>query len=179
MTEQIKRDEHIRLVDGHSAILSAVRLSEEVFEVMLLLNGGEGEEITSCQCTSTEGALYCFEEIKTQYHVPELSGQYKKLADDLKSALAYGQECKGTDDGGPSNFDAPAICLPGWDKPLIEAAVKTAGLRFFEWEFGGAKYYVLPVPGVGQGLTRTCVSEAMSQYLMGQGYDTVMYYQMD
>lgn len=88
MAVSIKRDEHIRLADGHSATLSAVQLSDKAYETMLLPNDGNGEEIISYQSTRAEDALYFFNEIKETYHVPELTGKYKKLADDLQAALA-------------------------------------------------------------------------------------------
>lgn len=177
MVVQIKQDEHIRLSDGRSATLSAVQLYNRVYETMLLLNDGSGEEIISYQSTSAEDAVCFFNEIKEQYHVPELTGQYKKLADDLKAAHAYGLAHMGDDDGGTCNFDAPTLFLTGWDKKLVEAAAKTAGVGCFEWDF--CKAYVFPVRGAGQGYTRTKAAEAMSHYLKEQGYDSGMYYQMD
>lgn len=179
MTTRIKQDKHIRLADGRSALLSTVQLSNNMYETMLLPNDGDGEEIISYQSTTKEEALYFFDEIKEKYHVPELTGRYKKLADDLKAALAYGLEHMGTDDGGTSNFDAPTISLPKWDKKLVVAAAKAAGTRCLEWELWGDKSYILTISGVGQGYTRTKAAEAMSRYLKEQGYDAGMYYQMD
>lgn len=180
MTEQIiKQDEHIHLVDGRSATLTAVQFSDSTCQVTLLTNDSKGEQITSYRCSSVDDALYFFDEIKEQYHIPELTGKYQKLADDLKAALAYGLNHKGTDDGGTSNVDAPTISLPGWDTALVMAAAKLAGLRFFEWELGSSKAYVFSVPGVGQGYTRTYAAEAISHYLKKQGYDAGMYYQMN
>lgn len=176
---QIKRDEHIRLADGRSATLSAVQFSDGLYEVMLLRNDDEGEEITSCQCHDVEETLYAFDEIRARHHVPELTGKYKKLAEDLRNAFAYGMANRGTDDGGSSNFDAPTVSLPGWDKALVEAAAKTAGTMCFEWALGSSKSYLLSIPGVGQGYTRTKAAEAMCNYLKAQGYDAGMYYQMD
>ena len=113
MVTQIKRDEHIRLADGRSATLSAAQLSDVKYETMLLLNDGSGEEVVSYQSTSADDAVYFFYEIKNTYHVPKLTGKYKKLADDLKAAHAYGLAHMGNDDGGTCNFDAPALTLPG------------------------------------------------------------------
>lgn len=177
MAVSIKRDEHIRLADGRSATLSAVQLSDKAYETMLLPNDGNGEEIISYQSTRAEDALYFFNEIKETYHVPELTGKYKKLADDLQAALAYGLAHMGNDDGGTCNFDAPTLFLTDWDKKLVEAAAKTAGVGCFEWDF--CKAYVFTVRGAGQGYARTKVAEAMSHYLKEQGYNAGMYYQMD
>ena len=179
MSVSIKRDEHIHLADGRSATLSAVQLSDKAYETMLLLNDGSGEEIISYQSTRAEDALYFFNEIKEQYHVPELTGKYKKLADDLKAAHAYGLAHMGDDDGGTCNFDAPTLFLTGWDKKLVEAAAKTAGVGCFEWTSLCSETYVFSVRGAGQGYTRTKAAEAMSHYLEEQGYDAGMYYQMD
>lgn len=179
MVTRIKQDKHIRLADGRSATLSAVQLSNGVYETMLLPNDGDGEEIISYQSTSKEEALCFFDEIKEKYHVPELTGQYKKLADDLKAALDYGLKHMGTDDGGTCNFDAPTICLPKWNRKLVRAAARVAGTGCWEWELWGDKSYVLTIPGVGQGYTRTKAAEAMSNYLKEQGYDAGMYYRMD
>lgn len=179
MAAQIKRDGHIRLADGRCATLSAVQLSDQEYETMLLAHDGDGEEIISYRSSSVEDALFFFDEIKDKYHVPELTGKYKKLAGDLKDALAYGLAHKGVDDGGTCNFDAPTLSLPGWKKKLVEAAARTAGVGCFEWTLWSSESYVFPVPGVGQGYTRTRAAEAMSRYLKEHGYDAGMYYQMD
>ena len=128
MATQIKRDEHIHLADGRNATLSAVQLSDGKYETMLLLNDGSGEEVVSYQSTSADDAVYFFYEIKNTYHVPELTGKYKKLADDLKAAHAYGLAHMGNDDGGTCNFDAPALTLPGWDKNLSRPRQERLGL---------------------------------------------------
>ena len=179
MVTQIKRDEHIRLADGRSATLSAAQLSDGKYETMLLLKDGSGEEVVSYQSTSADDAVYFFYEIKNTYHVPELTGKYKKLADDLKAAHAYGLAHMGNDDGGTCNFDAPALTLPGWDKKLVEAAARAAGVGCFVWTLWNDTTYVFSVRGVGQGYTRTKAAEAMSRYLKEQGYEAGMYYQMD
>lgn len=179
MATRFKRSEQIRLADGRHATLSAVQLTDDEFEVMLLPSGGDGEEIVSRRCSSIGEAICFFEDIRERYHIPELTGQYKKLADDLKAALTYGLEHMGTDDGGTCNFDAPAVSLPGWDKRLVEAAARIAGVGCFEWNLWGVSSYVFSVPGAGQGYTRTNAAEAMSRYLKERGYDAGMYYRMD
>lgn len=74
-----------------------------------------------------------FERLRKEWHHPEampaeLKGRYRKLAEDLKAALAYGLERKGDDDGGTSNLDAPSIHLPRWEQKKVEAAAEYAGL---------------------------------------------------
>ena len=89
----------------------------------------------------------------------------------------YGREHQGTDDGGTSNFDAPTIHLRGWSRKNVEAAAAAAGGSCSFWNLCGS--YIFPVPGTGQGNTRTAAAEAAGDYLKELGYDTGMYYQMD
>lgn len=179
MIESIKRDEGIRLADGRTVTLSAARISENKYEVMLL-DPESGEEVTSRQTDSADEALAEFRHIRDYYHTPEPKGRYKKLAEDLKAALAYGLERSGDDYGGTSNSDAPSLHLPGWERKKVEAAAKTAGLGCFVWNLWGSRSYVFSIRhGVGQGLTRTKAAEAMREYLEGLGYDAMTYCQMD
>lgn len=175
----LKRDKHIRLCDGRTATLSAVQLPDLSCEVLLYTNDTQKEEVAGRACRSIQEAMYCFQEIYERYHFPELTGQYQKLAEDLQAALAYGLERAGTDDGGTSNFDAPTLRLPGWDRQQVEYAAKQAGIFCSVWETASKDHYVFTVPGVGQGYTRTNAAEAMRDYLASKGYDAGMYYQMD
>lgn len=179
MMRQIKRDEGIKLADGRSAILSAVELPGGKFEVMLLTKDAAADEIRSAQYETEKVALLIFNEMRDQYHVPELTGRYKRLAEDLKEALAYGLEHAGTDDGGTCNFDSPTLYLPRWDRKKVETAARVAGVGCSTWDSFSKKCYVFSVPGVGQGYTRTNAAEAMSKFLESRGYDAGMYYQMD
>ena len=164
MMRQIKRDDGIKLANGRSAILSAVELPGGKFEVMLLTKDAAADEIRSAQCETEKVALLIFNEM---------------LAADLKDAVAYGLEHAGTDDGGTCNFDAPTLHLPRWNQKMVEAAAKEAGTGCFQWKAFSKSVYVFSVPGVGQGYTRTCAAEAMSDFLKDRGYDAGMYYQMD
>ena len=177
--EQIKRDKNIRLEDGRAAVLSTVRLPGGKFETMLYTNDPARDEIARYQYDTREDALFWFPEIRKQYHVPELTGRYKKLSEDLKAAIAYGLEHMGMDDGGTSNFDAPTIRLPGWDEKKVGAAARAAGSGCFVWDLWGSKSYVFSIRGAGQGYTRTNAAEAARDYLKSLGYDAGMYYQMD
>lgn len=189
MTESIKRDEAIRLSNGRIYILDAAKLGEGKYEVMLL-NPRTGEEIDSAQTSTEADAILQFDRLRKKYHHPAtahaaaaqviLKGRYKKLAEDLKDALAYGLERKGNDDGGTCNFDAPSLHLPGWEKKKVEAAAKAAGLGCFVWNLWGHKSYVFSIQrGVGQGYTRTKAAEAMQEYLKQQGYEGMTYCQAD
>lgn len=185
MAESIKRDEHIRLKDGRLMTLDAAKLGEGKYEVMLL-NPKTGFEVDVVTVPTEAEALEEFERMRRQWDCPgvmpaELKGQYKKLAEDLKAALAYGLERKGDDDGGTCNFDAPSLRLPGWTRKKVEAA-EYAGLGCFVWNLWGSKSYVFSLPmglGVGQGMTRTKAAEAMREYLEKLGYDAMLYCQAD
>lgn len=179
MLKQIKKDDNIRLADGRRAILSAVCLRDNLYEVILLTNDENLDEIDSARCNSEDEALSHFGRLYKYYHVPELKGRYKKLANDLKAALDYGLDHAGTDDGGTCNFDSPTLYLRGWNRSMVKAAAKTAGIGCFSWDSFSKCCYVFSIPGVGQGYTRTNAAEAMKDYLEGLGYDAGMYYQAD
>lgn len=181
MSESIKRDEAIQLSNGRIYTLDAARIGTNEYEVMLF-NPKTGEEVDSATASTEADAILQFDRLKKLYHHPEpiLKGRYKKLAEDLKEALAYGLEHKGTDDGGTSNFDAPSLHLPGWERKKVEAAAKAAGLGCFVWNLWGSKSYVFPIrEGVGQGMTRTKAAEAMQEFLKVRGYDGTTYCQAD
>ncbi len=179
MSKSIKRDEAIRLADGRLFTLDAAEIAPDKYEVMLY-DPATMNELDVVMTDTEDGALCEFRHMRDRYHVPELKGRYKKLSEDLAAALAYGLERKGDDDGGTSNFDAPSLHLPGWERKKVEAAAKTAGLGCFVWNLWGCKSYVFSIRGgVGQGLTRTRAAEAMSEYLKGQGYDAMTYCQAD
>lgn len=191
MTQSIKRDEAIQLADGRIMTLDAAKLGEGEYEVMLF-RPGTGEEIDSATASTESDAILQFDRLRSMYHRPTpaatahadaqviLKGRYKKLAEDLKEALAYGLERKGDDDGGTSNFDSPSLHLPGWEKKKVEAAAKAAGLGCFVWNLWGHKSYVFSIrEGVGQGYTRTKAAEAMQEYLNRLGYEGMTYCQAD
>nr|WP_325297189.1 hypothetical protein [uncultured Dysosmobacter sp.] len=179
MTETIQRDENVRLADGRRALLSAARISADTYEVMLLAYPNS-EEVDSHQCATAEEATAWFRRMRSYYHVPELNGRYKDLADHLADALAYGLERKGDDDGGTCNFDALALKLDGWQQNKVEAAAKAAGLGCFVWKLWKHRLYVFPIQsGVGQGYTRTKAAEAMEQRMKELGYISALYCQMD
>lgn len=181
MTKSIKRDEAIQLADGWIMTLDAAKLGDGKYEVMLL-NPRTGQEIDSARTSTEADAIIQFDHLKRLYHhsEPILKGRYKKLAEHLKAALAYGLERAGDDDGGTSNFDASSISLSRWEQKKVEAAAKTAGLGYFVWNLWGSKSYVFPIQrGVGQGNTRTRAAEAMRKYLKDLGYDATIYCQVD
>lgn len=116
MAESIKRDERIRLKDGRLMTLDAAKLGEGKYEVMLL-DLKTGEDLDTVMVPTEAEALEEFERLRERWPPPEampaeLKGKYRKLAEDLKAALAYGLERKGDDDGGPVTSMPPPCTSP-------------------------------------------------------------------
>lgn len=180
MSESIRRNEHIRLNDGRAMILDASKLEEGKYEVMLF-DPKTGNEVDSATTSTEEDAMLQFERLEKMYHTPgvmpaELKGRYKKLAEDLKAALAYGLERKGDDDGGTCYGKAPSLLLPRWGRKKVEAAAEYAGFKCFIWNSCGIKFYVFPIrQDIGQGYARTRAAEAMCEYLKGLGYNALTF----
>ncbi len=82
-------------------------------------------------------------------------------------------------DGGTCNFDSPALSWKecGMRKSTVEAAIKEAGLRWYEWS--ALKMLVVTGFQWGQGDRRTNMAEAFSANLESEGYGHHMYYAMD
>ena len=113
----------------------------------------------------------------------------KALKDAREVALTFDQ----LDDGGASNFDAPALNFTsmGIRQKDAELAIKEAGLFSFEWkpfrDYRGddgkmvrhPKYLVINGFQRGQGFRRTVMSEAFKRNMVEAGYPITMYYQMD
>lgn len=109
----------------------------------------------------------------------ELAEKYKVLADCLKKAVEAARAAANCDDGGTCNFDSMMLYLPRWDQKAIQEAARLAGIRAFDTEFCGKKYYIFSVPCGGQANRRTAQAEAMYAVMKEQGYAAHVYYQMD
>lgn len=169
------QQEKIYLKNGEQGLLSIARLPDGRYETILLDH--TREEIVSAIAAEKEAALATFRYFKLAHSGAALKGRYKKLAEDLKAAYAYGLKHQGPDDGGTCNFDAPTIYLRGWNRKMIEAAAAVAGGSCSFWSPCGS--YIFPIPGTGQGNSRTAAAEAAKDYLEAHGYDAGMYYQID
>lgn len=170
---------NIRMEDGTAAVLSASEIAAGEFEVMLTDTDYDTEYAVRRSATESD-ALADFKRLRKQYHVPELSGKYAKLRDDLKAAAEQAREvAKNTDDGGTCNFDSTTLYLKGWNRDKVEQAARAAGVGFFVWNLWGSKSFVFPLRGVGQGNANTAAAESMRDTLKDMGYDAGMYYQID
>ena len=110
-----------------------------------------------------------------------LKGKYAALRDDLRAALDATAHLETTEDGGTSNFDAPKLNLPGWNKDLLIRAVREAGGNgAYKWTVGRTMLgWVISIPSSGQANRRTRRAKAVSEFLRKKGYEAGMYYAMD
>ena len=93
----------------------------------------------------------------------------------LKSMLQPAAEGDRAEPVEPGEYNA--ICLRGWNRKMVEAAAVAAGGSCSFWSSFGS--YIFPVPGTGQGNSRTAAAEATKDYLEAHGYDAGVYYQID
>lgn len=117
----------------------------------------------------------------TSRETKPLTGRYAKLRDDLKIALAAGQEAAAAydTDEGTCNFDAAALILPRWNRKLLKQAAEEAGTVCSEWSGWIKSAYVFHPRVRAQGNPRSAAAEAMTEKLKELGYDALTYYQMD
>ena len=110
-----------------------------------------------------------------------LTGKYSRLYLDLRRALRLGREAEKENqkDGGTSNFDAVAVCLPRWQHAKIKQAAKQAGTDCFKWNLYGKSFWVFEPETTGQGDRRVRNVQAMAASLSLRGYDVKIYRQMD
>lgn len=155
------------------------------FETMVLRNSIDLE----CKYADTiEEAEKQYNDLVEQYTVRNkptkpiekpLTGKYKKLSEDLKTALIEAKKADTGEDGGTCNFDAPAIIAPMWREDKVKQAAKEAGTTAFKWNWFGQTKYVFGIPTNAQGNRRTRVAGAMNYALMNMGYETLLYCAMD
>lgn len=171
---------HIRLKNNRRAVLDTCEVFPGEFETMLLYPGS-GDEITSAKAATKAEALADFDRIRRQYEAPGPSGRYAALAEALKAARDTGEQAAEAlgDDWGTCNMDAPAVCLPRWNRKQVEAAAEAAGVGCFKWHSMGGGCYVFPLRFGYQGNANTAAAEAARDSLKAAGYDALVYYQID
>lgn len=176
MKEEIKQNIRIRLADGRFAELKLIARSDDKFETTIITDGIMPETIFNQQFNDISEARGFWNYLLEEQHVPEPTGKYKQLAIDLEKAKIYAWEHMGNNDGGSFNFDSPYIYLPRWRQKLVSAAAKTAGLSCYKRRSGS---FLLNIPEVGDGYTRTKAAELMSDFLEKLGYHTGVFYMLD
>lgn len=148
------------------------------YEVMALVEGGE--EIDSYTTDDMAVAKRVFNDMCKRYSLPPLKGKYAKLRDDISKAITKAKAAitLNPEDGGTCNFDAPTVCLKGWNREKVKQAALEAGTDAYPWGMWGRIEFVFSV-NAGHGNARTRYAEAMRDSLKEAGYDAGMYYAMD
>ena len=101
---------------------------------------------------------------------------YYKLESAICNAKNAAREYENIEDGGTCNFDSPIIHLEKADKKqlaMMDFEVSPIGGR------GWKDWYFVNIPLSGQGARRTKMAEAAAESLKADGYDAMVYYQMD
>lgn len=103
--------------------------------------------------------------------------EFEALERALATANEAAQKYADTEDGGTCNFDALAIKVKATEKQM-----KWLDWFTFKWgkrESDGKTWYVIELDYSGQGNRRTCMAEEACRSMKEQGYDAMVYYQMD
>lgn len=111
--------------------------------------------------------------------------QLSLLAADIETANEYAEQFKDTPDGGPSNFDQPAVKLRTTVKFLREhgMAVTRASKVFAPWacRTEGGTWFLLGrmARTDGQGTRNTKMAQAIARKLKELGWEARVFYQLD
>lgn len=105
--------------------------------------------------------------------------RYKKLYEDLVKAKEAAIEAAKGEDGGSANLDTLTIRLPRYKEDKVIEVVKAAGLYTRgRTQWIGSRFFIEP-PGCGQGNSRYRAVQAMKNVMEEEGWDVLVYYQMD
>ena len=162
-------------------IVDACQLSADLYEVIAMRP--RGEEIELVRVATEEEARAVYAQMVDRYaHVAEsaMTPAMLRLVAALKTAADAGRAALTGEDGGASNFDAPALFLPHMTEKQVNACAKAAGTTVFVWRLYKQRLWVFGVPVSGpQGNDRTRQAEAMTANLAAAGYDAITYSQLD
>ncbi len=148
------------------------------YEIAVLAKNGFELEINTARTIQEAREIYNGYLTKYPESPAPLTGKYRKLADDLKTAIEAGKaaEAKNPEDGGASNFDATLIRLPRWTVSKVIQAAEEAGMTAQKYK---PRLFVINPITNGQANARSRNSEAMTAKLSELGYQTTDYYCMD
>ena len=165
-------------------IISTAALFPGSWESMVMRPNGD--ELDCIRTTSEADARATHDQLLDRYRhaataavEASITPKMRALIAALTAAREAGAAAATGEDGGASNFDAPALLLPRWRQADVELCAERAGLRCFPWKIAGQRRYVFPVPSGAQGNDRTRQAEAMSASLTAAGYTSCVYYQLD
>ncbi len=176
MTQKIRQDK-IKGSSEQPLLVSTVQLPSGKYETGVFTS--DWDELELSQCQDVTSALKIHREYIARYAAAELSGRYKRLADDLKAAVKVAELAADGEDGGTCNFDSLMLYLPRWNGTMVKQAAEDAGIRAFSSTCFGCKCWLFGVPSGGQADRRTRQAEAMAQVMKAAGYTAGVYYQMD
>ena len=176
MAQRIRQDK-IKGSSGQPLLVSTVQLPSGEYETGVFTS--DWDELELSQCQDVTSALKIHREYIVRYAVAELSGRYKRLADDLKAAVKAAEFAAGGDDGGTCNFDSLMLYLPRWNGKMVKQAAEDAGISVFSSTYCGRKCWLFGVPAGGQAARRTRQAKSMAQTMKAAGYTAGVYYQMD
>lgn len=148
------------------------------YEIAVLAKNGFELEMSTCYTIEEAEQIYNGYLKKYPESPAPLTGKYRKLADDLKTAVEAGKgaEAKNPEDGGACNFDATLIYLKGWTEKKVIQAAKEAGTTAQKYKPG--LFVINPITN-GQANARSRNAEAMTRKLTELGYDTCDYCTLD
>lgn len=163
-------------------IIDACQLSADLYEVITMRPGGE--EVELVRVATEEEARAVYAQMVSRYaHVAEsvpMTPAMLRLVAALKAAAEDGRAALTGEDGGASNFDAPALSLPHMTEKQVNTCAKAAGTTVFAWRLYKQRLWVFGVPvSAPQGNDRTRQAEAMTASLAAAGYDALTYSQLD
>ena len=108
------------------------------------------------------------------------SDKYEALTLAIRQADEAAREIASkTDDGGTCNLDTVFLVLPRYNEERVEAAAKAAGCSARKTVWMRTPGYFISHNGGGQADKRSAATEAMSQSLKANGFDSHVYYAMD
>lgn len=148
------------------------------YEIAVLAKGGTELEMQTVRTIQEARDIYADYLKKYPESPAPLTGKYKKLADDLKTAIEAGQvaEAKNPEDGGACNFDATLAHLPRWNEKKVIQAAKEAGTT--AWKYKPGLFIINPITN-GQANARSRNEETVTSKLSELGYQTTDYCCMD
>ena len=162
-------------------IVDACQLSADLYEVITMRPHGEEIELVRVATEGEARAVYS-QMVDCYAHGAEtaMTPAMLRLVAALKSAAEAGRAALTGEDGGASNFDAPAVALPRMTEKQVKACAKAADTTVFAWRLFKRRLWVFGIPVYGpQGNDRTRQAEAMTASLSAAGYDALTYSQMD
>lgn len=166
----------------HRLIIDACQLADDLYEVIAMRPDGEAVELVRVATEAEARAVYAqmVDRYASIAEAVPMSPAMLRLVAALKSAAEAGRAALTGEDGGASNFDAPAVSLPRMTEKQVKACAKAADTTVFAWRLFKQRLWVFGVPVYGpQGNDRTRQAEAMTASLAAAGYDALTYSQMD